>query len=190
MRYAENCIPEEELPTRAGLIVIRKNDPNYGLSDEEIQDRIESIRCFLLKDFEILLMIPKQDYSDDFFITEHFSFDDAYSAFNTVDFQRQLGQFNRYGYAMKKIMGRMKDLAIMHSCISNPEDRKAVYEKFKSNVGRIFGDQIEELAQELHFEDSSLGQAQIRRKIANLEQKLHECQKVWERYAPPENWDC
>jgi hypothetical protein len=75
MRYERNCIPEEELPSRAGLIVIRKNDPNYGLSDEEIQDRIEFIRCYLLKEFEIILSVPRQDHTDDFFVQDYLVMD-------------------------------------------------------------------------------------------------------------------
>ena len=68
MRYERNCIPEEELPSRAGLIVVRENDPNYGFSDTEIQHRIEFIRCYLLQVFEAILIVPKQDHSDDFFV--------------------------------------------------------------------------------------------------------------------------
>jgi hypothetical protein len=48
MRYTENWIPEEELPTCSGLVVVHKKDPNHGLSDDEIQDRLEFIRCYLV----------------------------------------------------------------------------------------------------------------------------------------------
>ena len=90
MRYERNCIPEEELPPRAGLIVVRENDPNFGLSDTEIQDRIEFIRCYLLKDFEAILLVPKQDQSDDFFVQDYLVMDGCYSAFNTVDYQNTI----------------------------------------------------------------------------------------------------
>ena len=68
MRYTENCIPEQEVPSPARLRVIRRNDPYYGLSDDEVKDRIEFIRCYILKDFETILSVPRQDYSDDFFV--------------------------------------------------------------------------------------------------------------------------
>ena len=63
-----NWIDEKELPIKANLKVVRKNDPDYGLTEEEIQDRNEFIRCHLLSEFQLLTMIPKQDRQDDFFI--------------------------------------------------------------------------------------------------------------------------
>jgi hypothetical protein len=29
----------------------------------------------------------------------------------------------------------------------------------------------------------------LRHRIAGLNRRVLECKKVWERYAPPENWD-
>jgi AraC-like DNA-binding protein len=49
----EDMIPEEELPVRAGIKVIRRNDPDYGLSEDEIADRNEFIRCHLAREFEL-----------------------------------------------------------------------------------------------------------------------------------------
>ena len=189
MRYERNCSPEEELPPRAGLIVVRENDPNFGLSDTEIQDRIEFIRCYLLKDFEAILLVPRQDQTDDFFVQDYLVMDGGYSAFNTVDFQNTMRSLNKYGYAMKKIFERVKDLAIMHSCISQPEHRKEVYQNFKNFIARKFGYQLEEFAIQLHLEESSVKRYSLRRKIRQLEQKIRQCQKIWERYAPPD-WDC
>ena len=57
----DSWIAEEELPVRASIKVIRINDPNYGLTEDEIEDRNEFIRCHLLGEFELLTMIPKQD---------------------------------------------------------------------------------------------------------------------------------
>ena len=88
MRYTGNWIPEEELPTRSGLVVVRKNDPNHGLSSDEIQDRMEFIRCYLMKDFEVLLMVPMAAPGEDFFIRDIQAQDSEYCAFNTHDFFR------------------------------------------------------------------------------------------------------
>lgn len=180
---------EEKLPVAANIKVIRKNDPNYGLSEDEIQDREEFIRCYLLQDFELLMMIPKQTTEDDFFTVDCTVDNEEYSAFNTHDFQRQQRPFNRYHYAMKKIMERVKDLAIMHSCISSSEDRQMVYERFKSFMAFKFVDEVEELARQLHHTESYNQQPQIRRKIEKLSREIRNCMKIWERYAPPENWD-
>ena len=189
MNYPENWIPEEQLPPSAGLKVICKTDPDHGLSEDEIQDRNEYIRCYLLKDFELLMMIPKQDTEDDFFIPDCNVFNAEYSAFNTHDFQKQMRPFNMQGYAMKQIMEQVKDLAIMHSCISHPDNRQLVFERFVSLMDFEFINEVEELARQLHTDISYTEQAQIKRKITTLSRKIQKCKRIWERYAPPENWD-
>jgi len=182
-------IVEEDLPASAQLKVIKMNDPDYGLPKDEIQDRNEFIRCHLLSDFKLLTMIPKQDTEDDFFIFDCDVTSPEYSAFNTHDYQRTQRPFNKYAYAMKKIMERVKDLAIMHSCISQPENQQLVHERFKSFMALKFADEVEELARQLHTEDSYTQQFQIRRKIATLGREICRCMKIWAQYAPTENWD-
>ena len=184
MTYAENRIPEEEMPVRAGLKVISRNHPDYGLSEDEIQDRNEYIRCYLIKDFEVLLLIPKQDIQADFFIHDCDVFSQHYSAFNTHDFQRRMRPFNMQAYAMKQIMERVKDLAIMHSCISQPENRQAVYERFVNLMAFEFVDEVEELSRQLHTDISYAERARIRRKINRLGLDILKCKKIWEHYAP------
>jgi hypothetical protein len=78
----------------------------------------------------------------------------------------------------------------MHSCISHPEDRKDVREKFKNYVARKFGYQLEAFAMQLHVEESAQKRYNLRRKIARIEQNIRRCQKIWERYASPDSWDC
>ena len=41
-----NWIDKEELPVRADLQVAKINDPDYGMTQEEIDDRNEFIRCY------------------------------------------------------------------------------------------------------------------------------------------------
>jgi hypothetical protein len=185
----DNWIVEEQLPAPACLKVIRRNEPDFGLTEDEIMDRNEFIRCHLLSDFGLLTMIPKKDTEDDFFIFDCNVTDPEYSAFNTHDYQRTQRPFNKYAYAMKKIMERVKDLAIMHSCISQPENQQAVYERFKSFMAFTFTDEVEELARQLHTIDSYNEQSQIRRKIAKLSGEIRKCMKIWAQYAPAENWD-
>jgi hypothetical protein len=187
--YTENCIPEESLPPRAGLKVIRSTDPYYGLDAEEIQDRIEFIRCYLLKDFEVLLLIPKQEYNEEFFVTDITTTDPQYSAFNTVDFQNRCKPFDKYGYAMKKIMERVRDLAIMHSSISNPVDRAMVAQRVENFLDINFRDRLAESIVEYKNNWSIGKRSTLRRKIADLNRRILEARKIWARYAPPENWD-
>jgi len=67
----DSWIAEEDLPVHTHLKVIKKNDPDYGLTEDEIQDRSEFIRWYLRQDFGMLTMIPKQDEESGFFIGDY-----------------------------------------------------------------------------------------------------------------------
>jgi len=114
-------VEEESLQRTLALKVISKNDPWQGMSEEEVEDRREFIRCHLLKDFELLLIIPIQPRESDFWFQSHQEFME--SAFNTNDFQKGKRPFDKYGYRIKKVLEQAKDLAILHSCISQPEGK-------------------------------------------------------------------
>ena len=182
-------IAEEELPVRANLKVIHKNDPDYGLTKDEIQDRNEFIRCYLTQEHELLMMIPKQSLENDFFIPDCDATDAEYSAFHTVDFQRRLRPFNKYAYAMKKIMERVKDLAVLHSAISFKEGRMNILRRYEGFVDSQFRDRLVFLAERFKKEIDEERRLEIRRKIAELNRRILECKRIWERYAPPENWE-
>ena len=55
-KTVDSRIVEEDLPVRANLKVIRINAPDYGLTDDEIQDRNEFIRCYLLNELGAALL--------------------------------------------------------------------------------------------------------------------------------------
>ena len=189
MYHIDSWIPEEEMPARAGLKVIRKNHPDFGLTQDEIQDRNEFIRCYLMKEFESLLMIPEQEGEEDFFMHEGYVTDDDYSAFNSVDFQRRLQPFNNYAYTIKMIVEHVKDLAIMHSSCTHLKNRQSVYRKYEAFVDSKFRDRLLNLVQQYkraRFEDRRYF---LKRAIAKLNQRILECKRIWERYAPPESWD-
>jgi len=186
----DTWIAEEELPVRANLKVIKRRDPDYGLSQDEIQDRNEFIRCYLLRDFGLLMMIPKQDGAVDFFIPDCDISASEYSAFNTVDFQRTMRPFNKYGYAIKKVMERVKDLAIMHSSISSEEGRDDTYRRYEAFVNREFRNRLLSLTERYKRIEDDEKKAWLKRKIAELNRRILGCKRIWERYAPPENWDC
>jgi len=189
MRYTEQLIPKEELPPKAGLVVIHKNDPNQGQSDDEIQDRIEFIRCYLFKEFEVIMMIPKQDPANDFFINDHIVTDSEYSAFNTHDYQMQMRPFDKYGYAVKKIMERIKDMAIMHSCINDPTRRDAEKERYENLVELEFRCSLLEYVEQYKNSWSEYRRCWLKQKIAELNRRIMECKRIWEQYAPSDYWD-
>ena len=189
MDCKESYFPDEQLPPSPALKVIHINDPDFGQSDNEIQDRYEFIRCHLMCEFELLLMIPTQDINGDFFIADVDVYHDDYSAFNTYDFQKMRRGFNKFNYAMQKILERVKDLAIMYSCISQPENQQAVYNQFKSLMAFQFTDEVEELARKLHSDISNEERYRINRRIERLSHTIRRCKKVWEQFAPPDRWD-
>jgi hypothetical protein len=63
---ADGWVGSEELPASPVLRVEKRNDPWYGMSEEEVEDRKEFIRCYINKDFELLLLIPTQPRENDF----------------------------------------------------------------------------------------------------------------------------
>ena len=180
----------EELPVSANLKVLRKNNPDYGLTEDEIQDRNEFIRCHLLKDFELLTMIPKQDTVRDFFIPDCDVSESEYSAFNTHDFQRTLRPFNKYGYVVKKLLERVKDLAIMHSSISSPQGRLETYRRYEALVEREFRNRLMSFVARFEMEEDDGKRFWLGQKIAELNRRILDCKRIWGQYAPPENWDC
>ncbi len=68
---------------RFSFKIIRENDPWYGMSEEEVDDRNEFIRSYINKEFELLLQIPIQPSENDFWFTSHQEFME--SAFNTSE---------------------------------------------------------------------------------------------------------
>ena len=181
---ANSWIAEEELPVSPGLKVVRTNNPDYGMTEDEIQDRNEFIRCYVCSEHELIMMIPETDY-DDFFICDYTPQDAEYSAFNTHDYQRKQRPFNKYSYAVRKIMERVKDLAILHSCISSPRRRKDEYAKYVSLVDSEFRNRLNALVSKYQYADSE-SRPELKRKIAALNRRILKCRKIWEHYAP---WD-
>lgn len=179
-------IVEEDLPVRAGLRAVRISDPDYGMTDDEIRDRNEFIRCYICQDNELLMMIPATGPDNEIFIGDYDVYDSEYSAFNTHDYQRTQRPFDKYGYAMKQIMERVKDLAILHSCISDGAGRQEIYQRYLGLVDYQFRDQLNRLAIRHRLEPDPDKRWRIKRRIMSLSRRILECKKVWEHYAP---WD-
>jgi len=180
----ENFIPEEELPVRAGIKVIRRNDPDYGLSEDEIADRNEFIRCHLAREFELLMMIPRGTEENYFFISDFHVSDDGYSAFNTIDFQRTRKPFDKYGFAMKKIMERLKEIAILHSSINHEEGRRNTVRRFQSIVEFEFREPLLNYVDCFKTAKTNEQRQRLKQKIGEVNRRILECKKIWEQLAP------
>ena len=183
-----NYIPEEELPVKAGLKVIRTSDPDYGLSDDEVADRNEFIRCHLAREFELLMMIPSQAQEEEnFFIPDYHASDDAYSAFNTHDFQRTLKPFDKFGYAMKKVMERVEEIAILHSVISREEGRENTFRRFNALVDNEFRERLLRYVDRYKAAKTDEQRQRLKHKIGELNRRIIEAKKVWGQFAPQDD---
>jgi hypothetical protein len=180
----DSWVAEEELPVHAGLKVVRLNSPNYCLTDDEIKERNEFIHWYLMQDFKLLMIIPAKTYEDDFFIGNFTPEDEEYNAFNTVDFQRTLQPFDKYGYAMKKIMERIQDLALLHSVIASQEDRQATYRRYEGIVEIEFRDRLMALVSRYQTTGAEHIRSSLKQKIAEISRRILEAKKIWEQYAP------
>jgi len=180
----DSWIAEEDLPVRANLKVIRRNDPDYGFTQDEIQDRHEFIRCYLMKDFELLIMIPKQETENDFFIPDCEVDSPEYSAFNTNDFQRRSRPFDKYGYAMKKIMERVKDLAIQHSVVGSRECRMNTYQRYETLVDLEFRYRLMDVVEKYNMTENEVKKFILKKKIGEMNRRILEARKIWEQHAP------
>ena len=180
-----NYIPEEELPVRPGLRVIRQSSPDYGMSEDEIADRNEFIRCHLARELELLMMIlsPAKAEENDFFIPDFHVSDDGYSAFNTVDFQRTQKPFDKYGYAMKKIMERVEAIAILHSVMSREEGRENTLRRFNSLVEFEFREPLFSYVDRYKAAKTDEQRQRLKQKIGELNRRILEAKKAWERLA-------
>lgn len=177
-------ISEEEIPVSPALKVIRKTDPWYGMSEEEVEDAKEFIRCYMLKDLEIILQIPIQPRENDFWAPSHQDF--LQSAFNTWDFQKDRRPFNKYACRIRKILEQVKELAILHSSISQPEGRAKIQRRYENLVDNEFRGSLIRLVERHQKTRDEEQRYEIRKKAAELNRKILECRKIWERYA---NWE-
>lgn len=185
----DSWIVDEDLPPSPTLKVVRKTKPDYGFTEDEIRDRHEFIRCYLMQEHELLAAIPSQDSENDFFIVDCCVTDDDYSAFNTMDYHRQMRPFNKYAYAIKMKMERVKDLAIMHSSISSEEGRRDIHRRFQAFVNSEFRDELLSLVKRFRWTHDEEKRQWMKSRIGELNRRIIDCKKIWERFAPPENWD-
>jgi len=174
----------EELPMSPVLRVEKRNNPWYGMSEEEVEDRKEFIRCYLNKEFEVILQIPVEPHGNDYWAPSHQEFME--SAFNTWDFQRNQRPFNKYAYRIRKVMEQVKELAILHSSISRPEGKANTQKRYENLVQNEYRGLL--LYWVEHYKRAADEERiyQIKRRIAELNRRILQCQKVWEDYA---NWE-
>ena len=81
---------------------------------------------------------------------------------------------------------QVKDLAIMHSCISCHERRKVLHERFNRLVNAEFRQRMSNLIDQYKSAIEQRKLVYLRQRINELNRRIIECENLWERYAP---WD-
>jgi hypothetical protein len=70
------------------------------------------------------------------------------------------------------------------------EDRQEVVERYKALLDRgEFRWRLEAIARRHKKTETGDDRQELQWKIAEINRQIIDCKKVWERYAPPENWD-
>jgi len=173
---------EEESDKRCIPVrVIRQSDPWALMDEEEREDAMEFIRWYMKQDFLPLLQIPVKPRDPDFWFSSYEEF--LESAFNTHDYERGRRPFDKYGYRVKKVLEKVKDLAILYSCISSEVDRKDVQTRYDNLVNSEFRNRllaiVEKHRKETDWEERFL----LERQIAKLNRRILECKIIWEKYS-------
>ncbi len=181
---ADSPVDRDDLPVSPALKVERRNDPWYGYTEEEIEDCREFIRCYLRQEFEVLLQIPVGPRESDFWFESYEEF--LESAFNTHDFQRNQKPFDKYGYRVKKVLEKVEDLAILHSCISSVVGRENVHRTYQSLVEVEFREPALRLVGLFRTCADPDKRLQLKKKIARYSMMILKCNEVWRALSPPE----
>ena len=179
-KTVENWIDEEDLASRATLKPIHRFDGLYPEDAEESEAYWDFISWYLSRDFVELLRIPKAVTEDDFWTLED---DNSISfPYSSVDYQR-LHPFDSYAYRLKKIYGRARDLAILHSAISQEAGRENIQKRFAGLVDEEFRSKVMTLLENYRKHPHLVDKAKLRRRAAELNGEIQRCKEIWKRYA-------
>lgn len=170
----------DELPVRPGLRVLMGRDSQDDFGDGEVSDREEFIRCYLKSQSALLDQIPCAEPGWDFFV-ENFE----ESAFNTHDFEGYQGRgpFGRYHYRVRKVLERVEDLAILHSCLLSESGRRNTRRRYEVLVEVEFRDKVLMLAGMYKRARTLERRYEIKRRIAELNKRIIECAILWQRHS-------
>ena len=89
-------------------------------------------------------------------------------------------------YAMKKVMERLQDIAILHSSISHEEGRKNTSRRFDSMVEYEFREPLFSYVDRYKSAKTDEQKQRLKRKIGELNRRIIECKRVWEQHTPRE----
>lgn len=174
MTQTLDWVPDSQLPVWGGLKPVNKSLPDHGLHEDDIRDRNEFIRVYFQSEYAPILLIPNAEEKDLFSLD---LMDEG--AFGTHDFQKLLRPFDKYRFAMKKIMERIRDLAILYSVVQSSEDKVEIYERYQRVLDNEFRDRLTCLKNK-YGSAYTIGSEN---RINELKYRIREGEKTWEQNA-------
>ena len=170
-----------DLPASAGLKVIRRNDPWLGYTEDEKDEAMEFIAWYVQSEHEPIMRVAESQSQ------AWFDWSDPQSAFNTWDFERVCGKFevDKWRYRVAKILEHIKDLAIMHSCLSNQDGRQNTIRRARLVVQDEFmAPAIEHMKRSQRSRDPE-GASHYRCKARQLLHLVEKAAEIWQGQEGP-----
>lgn len=139
-------------------------------------------------EWERMLQIPS--IKGDFFLLKQFEESSNgrlvdISAYSTMDFLRTIEhfEFDKYRYFTDKVAERVKDIAIMHSCVSDEKGKENLRSKFVSLVNLKYRDYALKLIAMLRNTDESSKKSELMEKIRERNRQIRRLNAIWQKYA-------
>ena len=105
------------------------------------------------------------------------------SAFNTVDYLKDMPEFDAYRYFLDKTSERVQDLAILHSCLSTKEGKQAILNKYASLVNGKFRNRALALARICSQSNDDEERNSLRCKIEEHNKNIRRMKSIWRKYS-------
>ena len=182
-KQVESWIDEKDLPIHPFLKPISRFDGLYPEDDEEREAYWNFINWAMTREHAVLLSIPKPENEYDWCI-EVDEFGNDISVVNTMDFQRMHPDgFNKYHYRLKKVCEKVKDLALLHSCISHDEGKENIFKRYRSLVENEFSDKAKMFLETYKKYAHWVNKREIISEIGKLNSRIRKCKRIWKENA-------
>ena len=161
---------------------VRMNDPWNSYTEDEKDEAMEFIAWYIRSEHEPILRLSQPAKTDAWF-----DWNDPESAFNTHDFEAVHGKFeiDKWRYKVSLIMEQIKELAIMHSCLTTEEGRSNTCARARAIVEDEFLIPALDHLKLSHRTDDREMRGYQRRKHREFMSLVEKAAKVWEAHSAP-----
>ncbi len=171
-----------DAPVPAGLKILRNSDPWLRYSDDEKDEALEFIAWYVQSEHAPIMRLAEQSQSGAWL-----DWSDPESAFNTWDFERVCGKFevDKRRYRIGKVLERIRDLAIMHSCLSNDDGKRNTLGRAKLLVEDEFMGPAMEYMRRSQVSRDREQAFEHRRKARELVGLVEKAAEIWQGQRGP-----